>query len=484
MHILLIKTSIEGGVRIPQGLLYLASAIHSKGYKVTIHDEALVVNPEKSLAQILSYDADIVGLSVYTEPWNIKRATLISRAIKAKSKSKIVIWGGWHPTLYSHLCINNEDVDIVVRGPGEKIICELLKAFEHKRSLRKISGLLFREKNEIFETGPECLAQDHLYPPLNFSLINIKAYLKYHDQGSGILQYVTSRGCHGRCRFCCMAYLFKGFFTRKPKNLIVHELCSLIKRYEIKEIHFSDDNAFKDDTEAHDLSNIIDETASGRNLHWRCAVRIDTLSRLSDHTYQILKTSGCKGFSIGIESGSDRVLRLMRKGFKTAHIREGLRRLASHSLDYNLFFFMVGFPGESSKESPQTIKLARQIRLMFPKSDLIIYVYRPWAPDASLASCSPLSTTTDVIESLEKYYAEYVKPYRVAGKRVSILNHYLIASRQPRDQLTLKWSSLKWLYRKLAILRVKYGIFSLPFEYYLSSILIKRAKKLLASKKQ
>ena len=111
---------------------------------------------------------------------------------------------------------------------------------------------------------------------------------------------------------------------------------------------------------------------------------------------------------------------------------------------------------------------------MFPNSDLIIYVYRPWAPDASLASCSPLSTTTDVIESLEKYYDEYVKPYRVEGHKISILNHYLIASRQPREQLTLKWSSLKWFYSKLAILRVKYGIFNLPFEYHLSN-LVKKA---------
>lgn len=477
MHILLIKPSTEGGVRIPQGLIYLASAIKHSGHNVTIHDEALMTDPEESLQEILNYDADIVGLSVYTEPWNLRRSQLISKALKAKSKTKTVIWGGWHPSLYPHTCLENEHVDIVVRGPGEKIICELLNALEHSSSLREIPGLLYKENGAVLETGPICLDPHYLYPPLDFSLININAYLKHHDQGTGILQYVTSRGCHGRCTFCCMAYLFKGLVTRKPKNLIVTELSYLVRHHPVRGIHFSDDNAFRNDEEARQLSNIITEVTDGNGMPWRCAVRIDTLSRLSDKTFQVLTKSGCKGFSIGIESGADRVLKLMRKGFRLTRVHDGLKRLADHGIDHNLFFFMVGFPGETTEESPKTLAFARKIRLMFPKSDLIIYVYRPWAPDPSLAFWSPLSTCTDAVDALEKYYAEYVRPFRIAGKKVSLLNHYLIASRQPQNQQTVKQSSLRRLYRKLTLTRVKYNIFSFPFEYYLSKQMKRFGKK-------
>ncbi|MCX5638221.1 MAG: cobalamin-dependent protein, partial [Planctomycetota bacterium] len=196
MHLLLINIGSKAEIRIPQGLLYLGSAVKAAGHKVTIHDETLAPGLEQSLERILAYNADIIGLSVYTLPWQLKWAEKISRAIKAACKSTLVIWGGWHPTLYFRHSILNENVDVVVRGPGEKPVCELLEALDRGWSLRNIPGLVIKENGQIIETGPECLAAEFLYPPLDFQLINFDSYLRLHDQGAGILQYITSRGCH------------------------------------------------------------------------------------------------------------------------------------------------------------------------------------------------------------------------------------------------------------------------------------------------
>jgi radical SAM superfamily enzyme YgiQ (UPF0313 family) len=166
MHLLLINIGSKAEIRIPQGLLYLGSAVKAAGHKVTIHDETLAPNLEQSLERILAYNADIIGLSVYTLPWQLKRAEKISQAVKAAYKSTLVMWGGWHPTLYFRHSILNENVDIVVRGPGEKPVCELLEAFDTGRSLRDIPGLVIKENGQIIETGPECLAAEFLYPPL------------------------------------------------------------------------------------------------------------------------------------------------------------------------------------------------------------------------------------------------------------------------------------------------------------------------------
>lgn len=127
MHLLLVNISEQ--VRLPQGLLYVASAVHSHGHRVTIHDETLSSGPESSLQQILASRADIVGI-------------------------------------------------------------------------------------HIVDTGPPCLDEQYFYPPLTFQLVNCDAYLKYHDQGVGILQYITSRGCHGRRSFCSMASLCFRLFSR------------------------------------------------------------------------------------------------------------------------------------------------------------------------------------------------------------------------------------------------------------------------------
>jgi len=73
MRIALVNISKPTEIRVPQGLLYLASAITNSGHEAIIHDEALTANPQKSLEQILSYNADIVGFSVYSLPWQLKR---------------------------------------------------------------------------------------------------------------------------------------------------------------------------------------------------------------------------------------------------------------------------------------------------------------------------------------------------------------------------------------------------------------------------
>ncbi len=87
MRILLINVGTKTEVRIPQGLLYLASAVDTLGHEITIHDEALEVNPHLSLEKILNYEADVIGLTVYSVPWQLKRAEEISRMIKIANKS-------------------------------------------------------------------------------------------------------------------------------------------------------------------------------------------------------------------------------------------------------------------------------------------------------------------------------------------------------------------------------------------------------------
>lgn len=484
MHLLLINVGGKTEIRIPQGLLYLASAVQAAGHAVTIHDEALAANPHQSLEKILAYDADIIGLSVYTLPWQLKRVEDISRAVKTARKSALVMWGGWHPTLYYRHSILNENVDIVVRGPGEKPVCELLAAVDEGRSLRNIPSLVIKENGEIIETGPECLAPQYLFPPLNFQLIDLNTYLRQHDRGAGILQYITSRGCHARCRFCVMSQLFKGHLIRKPRNQISSEIQNLLQNYKITAIHFSDDNTFRNDTEALELCDIIRLVTHGKNIPWRCVTRIDTLSRLSNGTYEKLVASGCKGVVTGIESGVDRVLQLMRKCTTVSQIHKAFKAMADNGLHMNLFSFLFGFTGETKKEANKTLALARKTRVKFPHSDITLHVYFPGASDACwLPSEVPQSLTSRLSEIFAKYYAKHITNYRLVGIHIRILRYYFGASKRREGDSAGRARSLRSMYQKLVLLRIKYGIFALPFEYYLSNFFMKNIKKCLGGLK-
>jgi radical SAM superfamily enzyme YgiQ (UPF0313 family) len=463
---------------VPQGLLYLGSAVEAAGHKVTVHDEALIENRDESIAQILACDADMVGLSVYTVPWQLRRVEDISRAVKAAGKSTLVVWGGWHPTLYPRHSILNENVDIVVRGPGEKPVCESLEALEQGRSLAEVSGLLIKQNGRIIETGPESLNPDYLYPPLNFGVLDFETYLRRHDRGAGTLQYITSRGCHGRCRFCVMSRLFKGCLIRKPRDQIIKELEAQFREHRINAIHFSDDNTFRNDAEALELCEIVMSVTNGKGIPWRCATRIDTLSRLSKSTYEKLVASGCKGVVAGIESGVDRVLKLMSKGITVSQIHEALRVIADNGLDESLFFFLFGFTGERKEETEETLALARKIRQMLHRCDISLHVYFPGASDASwLASDISPAEASRLSEVFARYYADHITNYRIAGTSMRTLRYYFGASRRSEIEPAGGMRLLRRLHRKLAGLRVKYGIFALPVEYYFSSVVLKNIRK-------
>jgi len=484
MHILLINVCRQTEARIPQGLFYLGSAAQAAGHKVTVHDEALAANPRESLQQILSCDADIIGMSVYSFPWQLKRVEDISRKIKAACKATLIIWGGWHTTLYPRHSILNENVDIVVRGPGEKPLCDLLDALEQGRSLKNIPGLLFKEHGRIIETGDECLDPEYLYPPLNPKLINFDAYLRDHGQGAGILRYIASRGCHASCRFCVMSRLFKGRLIRKPRKQVVDELRHILQNHTISAIHFADDNTFRADSDALELCAIINDLTDGRGIPWRCSTRIDTLSGLADETFEKLAASGYKGVVVGIESGVDRVLRLMGKRITVPQIQKTLKSLVSKELNKNLFCFLFNFDGETAAEAIKTLQLARQARLMLPQSDINLNVYFPGASDTSwLPTDAPSSLAPRLSGIFAEYYAKHVTSYRIGGAHIRVLRYYFAASKSREEGPRHKAGVVRKIYRRLVLLRIKYGVFTLPFEYYLSSVVIKRMRKILAQLK-
>ncbi len=483
MHLLLINVGRKSEIRIPQGLLYLASALKNSEHKVTIHDENLAENPQSSLRQILACKPDAVGLSVYSVPSLLRRIEQISKALKENSKSAPVIWGGWHPTLYPQQSILNENVDIVVKGPAEKILFSLLDALEKKHPLRKIPNLLYKENGEIIQTKSEPFDPDSLYPPLDFKLIDIDAYLKKHDAGEGTLQYLTTRGCYGNCRFCIVSKAFEHRIIRKPQMQAAFELKYLIRKHNVSAIHFSDDNTFSNNQQALRLCNIIRIAADGKTVPWRCSTRIDSLAQLSNDTLKKLKQNKCKGFVLGIESGNDKVLRMMRKGTTVKQIKKALKSLLDNDIERNLFFFLFNFTGESQKQARQTLTLARRTRLMFPYSDIALSVYFPGASDSTwLPENIPPRLASKQSKIFENYYNRHIKNYRLKGKSLKILRFYFAACKRKNYNSRKKTSSLRKLYKISVLLRIKTGLFIFPWEYYLSNFPLKKVRRHLKAK--
>ena len=256
----------------------------------------------------------------------------------------------------------------------------------------------------------------------------------------------------------------------------------MLRNYKITSIHFSDDNTFRDDSEALELCDLVESVTNGKGIPWRCATRIDTLSCLSNFTYTKLAASGCKGIVAGIESGVDRVLQLMGKNTSVLQIQKAFKAMSENGLHRNLFSFLFGFTGETEKEAKKTLILARKTRMMFPDSDITLHVYFPGASDADwLAPDIPTALASRQSEIFANYYASHITNYWLGRIHIRVLRYYFGASKRKENNPTGWKGFLRSIYQRLIFMRIKYGIFALPFEYYLSNSFIKNIKKCLYS---
>ncbi|KKL20253.1 hypothetical protein LCGC14_2457330, partial [marine sediment metagenome] len=295
-----------------------------------------------------------------------------------------------------------------------------------------------------------------------------------------ILQYITTRGCNARCRFCIMANIYKSRLIRKPQEQIIGELKYLLRTYKVNTIHFSDDNTFRNEQEALQLCDTINKLTNHQGIPWRCATRINTLCNLSAETYKRLADSGCEGVVVGIESGVNRVLKLMGKDITVPQIHKALQCLTDNGLEKNLFSFLFNFTGETKKEAIATLRMACKTRLMLPKSIIMLHIYFPGASDNSvipleMAKYSPLSAI------FEQYYDEHIRNYRVGNTSINVLRYYINASQETKSPKTARSSLLRKIQQVLIQLRIKHGMFALPFEYYLSNT-IRKAKTIIGRK--
>jgi len=184
---------------------------------------------------------------------------------------------------------------------------------------------------------------------------------------------LTSRGCPYPCMFCC-AHAAWG--TKKPRlrsvENVIEELKILHRHYQQKFFIFWDDLFTYDRKRAiHLCRRIIEENLK---ISWLCLVRINTLDA---ELLEIMKEAGCIEIQIGIESGSNRILKLIKKSLTIEMIKSAVPLIKNSGIKWRIFL-MIGFPTETEKEIAETIGLVDELNPDFV--DLGIFAPYPGTP--------------------------------------------------------------------------------------------------------
>lgn len=344
----------------PIGILYVASSCLMAGIKTKIIDQYLKnLDNEEVLREIKSEKPDFVGFSLTS--FTLTNAKLLAGKIKAENrKCKIIVGGPW-VTMDKNNILTNQEFDYAIYGEGEITVPELLRSLINNRKLNSIKGLIYRNHQKIIINAPRPFIKDLdtiPYPAYNLVDLNDYARGKSIYVNTEPVDYLcATRGCPYACSFCSSKEVWnRKYRTRNPSG-VADEMIFMAKKYGTKGFHFRDDNLT---VNRKFIINLCEEIIK-RNLKikWMCESRIDTLD---EEIIAKMKESGCVGMWFGIESGSQKILKNLKKGFSLRQIRKTVNICHKYGLKIG-GSFILGVPIETKRTIEETVKFAKNLKL-------------------------------------------------------------------------------------------------------------------------
>jgi len=337
---------------IPWGLLYIASSLIKEGYSVKIIDELINPNWQNMIQNEIKQKPKLFGISCMTGK-QIKYSLNFSSFIKKHSDIPVVL-GGVHPSILPEQTLRNEYIDFVVKHEGEETIIELMKSFEEKQDLEKIIGLGYKRNNKIFVNKDRPLIKLDNLPCIAYNLIEVDRYIGKRFGSQRSFELCTSRGCPHQCKFCYNLNYNKCTWRSLSVDKIFDNLYEVIDKYKIDCITWREDNFFIDKKRVKEIAErIIREKI---NIRWHADCRVDYVYNYTQDFIDLLKRSGCHTLTLGVESGSNKILKSINKGITQEQVIKVKEKLTKNKI-YQDYHFMMGFPDETDEDIKQTIDL-------------------------------------------------------------------------------------------------------------------------------
>ncbi len=378
-------TANEGILPIPPlGIAYLCDFMRKKGWSVDVDDLDIKIISDKSildrmlfldskiseknakeyfksgrkssyieeageiLFKLFNYEKyDVFGFSLI-ERLGVKYALILAKLIKQKKKNAGIIFGG---SLAENVIdfFSKGPIDALVLGSGENAIL----AFCEKRQNDTL-----KEKQLFRNMGNPDLT---LANKPNFNGLSLDLYTKvprnyaFHNfKGNLVIPYIYSYGCPYNCAFCgnSLSLGQKRIFKKSPEE-VIEDLRALKEKFRTPffaiynaYIH-ADEEMFKDVC-LKLVKSKLDLTLTG------CIRGNFSLDKVS-----LIANAGFRFVTLGLEAGSDRILKLMRKGTNRKMIEDLIQKLDKNGI-FKLCYFIIGFPGEEKKDFQETFSFVQE----------------------------------------------------------------------------------------------------------------------------
>jgi len=359
--VLLIKPSGRHGLSfafdiIPTGLEYIAAYIENDVDEINIIDLEMEPKPiQRTIEKYLDeLRPDLVGISMSATEHSegLEIAQLI------KNRGIVTVLGGYHPTAIPDELLSHSQVDMVVRGEGERTMQELVT----KEDARDINGISYKDNNEIVHNPDREFIED--LDSLPFPAWHLRRYT-YHttimpDREHDVI--TTSRGCWGRCSFCCEPSMSGSYQRyRSPKN-VIDEILEIVKFHNEKpiSIEVTDPHFMGKPKLVEQLCDLLAQYKL--DIRYGVKVRPDSIAKHPEIVRKMIAV-GIEGFEMGIESPNMRDIKSTSKGLKTdVHVKavNNIKRWGGGAGGT----LVIGLPDQTEEEILQFPLYAKKLGLM------------------------------------------------------------------------------------------------------------------------
>jgi radical SAM superfamily enzyme YgiQ (UPF0313 family) len=364
--------SMRSKPALPLSLLHAAS-LAAQRYEIVLIDQRVHHNWLARLLRELADEPLLVGITCYTGPM-IRRALEMAQAVREHAPNVPILWGGVHVGLLPDQSVQHPLVDLVARGEGEETLVRLADALVERRDLREVPGLSFMDGDRYVATPAAPYLDVTRAAEIPYHLVNVDDYLPLY-QGRRSLYMESSRGCPYACTYCYNVYFNDRKWRAQAPERVIERVKYVRDTYGVEDVYFTDDDFFINPKR----SRAIVEGMRQIGVSWQVqGSDIVCISKMDDDFLQLLQESNFKRFTIGIETGSPRMRKRMRKEGSIELIKQTFARLAKY--DFIIFgSFISNTPGETLEDVRQSIELMTALHRINPNfRNSPVYHYTPF----------------------------------------------------------------------------------------------------------
>lgn len=376
------------------GIVYIAAVLKESGIEAKIIDQyAQRMNNDSLIAAILRENPDIAAFSCLTP--TIKNVSVLAKRIKALKPHIKIVLGNIHPTLFASEFLQAGIADVIVRGEGEYSMLDLAIGIKNNSSLGQIEGISFINDGSVYHNPDRKPIMDlDRMPYPAWDLLDLNKYDCFPLLGLKKMRFIPilgSRGCPYQCTFCAQDKIHRKIRYRKTLS-IVDEMEYVHNRYGINCVVFIDPFFPFSVQHGLDFCNEVIKRGLHKKMIWIAESRVD---KVNYELLSAMKKSGAYLIMYGFESGVQKVLDTLKKGYALEQSLEAMR-LTKKAGIYTLGLFMVGAPGETRQDCEETIKFSKRLDCTIAKFNIVV-------PYPGTALFEKYRSKFDVIEDSERF---------------------------------------------------------------------------------